>query len=186
MTTGGPHPQSAQATAPAAGGRLRRLNVTAGNLFFRYRNTLFPVIFALTVLLFRPRVILNPALSRLLIVCGAVIAVVGEFVRLVTIGYEYIERGGKEGKVYASRLVQGGIYAHTRNPMYLGNLMIAIGMSMFTGAPAAYMLLIPVFLYIYQAITATEEGFLRNRFGQEYEAYCSSVPRFAPSFRGLT
>ena len=183
MTAGG-EPASSEPCRPAAGLR-HRWTVAVGAFFFRNRNAAFPIIFALTVLLLRPRVLGGPAMDHLLVMCGAVVALLGEGVRLATIGFEYIERGGKEGKVYASRLVQGGIYAHTRNPMYLGNLMIAIGMAMATGAPAAYALIIPAFLCIYLAITSTEEAFLRNRFGREYEDYCARVPRFFPSLRGL-
>ncbi len=183
MTAGDGEPSS-EPFRPAAG-PLHRWTVAVGAFFFRNRNAVFPLVFALMVLLLRPRVLGSPAVDHWLVVCGAVVALLGEGVRLATIGFEYIERGGKEGKVYASRLVQGGIYAHTRNPMYLGNLMIAIGMTMATGAPAAYAVIIPAFLFIYLAITSTEEEFLRNQFGREYEDYCARVPRFFPSLRGL-
>ncbi|MBI4355062.1 MAG: isoprenylcysteine carboxylmethyltransferase family protein [Candidatus Omnitrophica bacterium] len=162
-----------------------RGNIAAGQFFFRYRNTLFPLLFGLAALCLRPRVILDrPGLDRGLVIAGMGVAVSGELVRLVTIGYEYIERGGKQGRVYASRLVQGGVYGLTRNPMYVGNGLIAIGVSMVTGAPAAYLVLIPLFLFIYQAIVAAEEAYLHRQFGAEYAAYCARVPRFLPSFRG--
>ena len=159
-----------------------RWNVAVGNFFFRSRNAIFPTIIALTVLLLRPTIILgDPALDRLLTRAGAVLALAGEAVRLATIGFEYIERGGKQGKVYASKLVQGGVYALTRNPMYVGNGLIAIGVAMVTGTPGAYLVLIPLFLFIYQAIVAAEEAYLRPRFGRDYEEYCARVNRFLPS-----
>ena len=165
---------------------LTRLNVAVGRWVFHYRNAMFPTIFALTVLLLRPRVLFgNPALDRALVIAGAVIALTGQAVRLLTIGFDYIERGGKEGKVWASKLVQGGIYAHTRNPMYLGNLLIATGMCLYTDAPAAYLCIIPLFAYFYNTIMVAEETFLREKFGPEYAAYCSRVPRMLPSLRGL-
>ena len=157
-------------------------NIAVGNFFFKYRNALFPVLFALAALIGRPQVILgNPALDRALGVCGVLVALTGQLVRLITIGYEYIERGGKKGKVYASRLVQGGVYALTRNPMYLGNGLIAIGMSLVAGAPLIYLIVLPLFLYIYQAIIAAEETYLRRQFGAEYERYCASVNRLLPA-----
>ena len=125
----------------------------------------------------------NVVFDELLVSTGAVVALTGEAVRLVTIGYEYIERGGKEGKVYASHLVQGGMYGQVRNPMYVGNVLIAVGMSLFSGAPFAYFVAIPLFLFIYQAIIMTEEDYLHRQFGKEYEAYCARVPRFIPTFR---
>ena len=162
---------------------LRRLNIAVGSFFFRYRNGVFPVMFAVAVLIGRPRILGGAAFDKVLAASGAVAALAGEAVRLTTIGYEYIERGGKQGKVYASRLVEGGMYGQTRNPMYLGNGLIAAGMSLFSGAPFAYFVVVPLFLFIYQAIIMTEETYLRQQFGKDYEDYCAKVPRFFPSFR---
>ena len=173
--TGGPRRQDT----------LRRWDVAAGNFFFKHRNALFPGLFVMVALVGRPRVIGGPRLDRLLTTAGVLIALAGQGLRLLTIGYEYIERGGKEGKVYASRLVVGGVYALTRNPMYLGNMLIAVGMTMVSGAPSVYLIVLPFFLLVYQAIIAAEEAYLRGRFGSDYEAYCASVPRVIPSWRRI-
>ena len=165
---------------------LSALNLAIGRWVFRYRNAMFPTIFVLMVLLLRPHVPFGDhALDRWLVAAGAAIAILGQAVRLLTIGFDYIERGGKDGKVWASKLVQGGIYAHTRNPMYLGNLLIATGMCLYTGAPAAYLIVIPLFIYFYETIMIAEETFLREKFGPEYAAYCGRVPRMFPSLRGI-
>ena len=160
---------------------LHRATITAGNFFFRYRNALFPVLFVLTALVGRPHVLFDsPGLDRLLGACGVGVALAGQAVRLLTIGYEYIDRGGKAGKVYASRLVHGGIYALTRNPMYVGNCLIALGVTMVVGSPAVYLVVLPFFLFVYHALVAAEEAYLRRTFGAEYEAYCARVPRWRP------
>ena len=169
------------ATQPAGGWRAR--NIAVGNYFFRHRNAVFPTLFALMALFARPRVIGTPALDTVLAGAGVVVALTGQAIRLLTIGYEYIERGGKEGKVYASHLVHGGVYALTRNPMYLGNGLIAIGMTMVAGAPAVYGVVLPFFLLVYQALIAAEEAYLRQRFGAEYERYCAQVNRLWPDIR---
>ena len=167
-------------------GRLRRWNVQAGRLFFRFRNAIFPILFVLFLLAMHPqRLFASPALDRVVVVLGVLIVFLGEEVRLTTIGYDYIDRGGKKGRPVANRLVMGGIYAHTRNPMYLGNILIAIGFALASSSPAAYGVIIPFFLFVYQAITCAEEEFLVERFGQEYAAYCAQVPRFFPSLKGL-
>ena len=176
-------PQPATATAATARG-LRAWNIAIGNFFFKHRNALFPALFAVAILVMRPRIIGTPALDRALLLCGAAIALAGQAVRLTTIGFEYIERGGKQGKVYASHLVRGGVYGLSRNPMYVGNAMIAVGMSMIAGAPLAYLVLMPLFLCIYQAIVAAEENYLSAHFSEEYREYCATVPRYLPSFRG--
>ena len=178
--------RAAQAAGDVVLGRLRGWNIAVGNFFFRYRNALFPVVFVLVVPFLRPTVILgSPTLDCLLTSIGAAVAVVGELVRLATIGFEYIERGGKAGKVYASQLVQGGVYSLTRNPMYLGNALIAIGLTMVAGAPLIYGVVLPFFLFVYQAIVSAEETYLRTRFSEEYDQYCARVHRFLPSWRQL-
>ena len=88
----------------------------------------------------------NPLADRALGVIGIAVALLGETVRLLTIGFEYIHRGGKDGRVYAGRLVKGGVFGLVRNPMYIGNALIASGMTMYLGAPLGYLLVIPFFV----------------------------------------
>lgn len=165
---------------------MRYRNIAVGNFFFRYRNGLFPGIFLFLILFAKPAVMFgSPAADLFLTACGAFVALAGQAIRLFTIGFEYIHRGGKDGQVYASRLVQGGVYAITRNPMYVGNALIAIGMTMMAGSPVAYVVVIPFFLFVYQAIIAAEEEYLRRKFAGEYEEYNANVNRFFPSWSGL-
>lgn len=131
--------------------------------------------------------------DRFLAGVGIGVALLGQAVRLITIGFEYIHRGGKDGQVYAGRLVRGGVYGITRNPMYIGNGLIAIGMTMLLGSPMGYLILIPFFLFVYQAIVAAEEAYLRKTFAAEYEDYATSVNRYVPklsrvaeSFAGMS
>jgi protein-S-isoprenylcysteine O-methyltransferase Ste14 len=161
---------------------MQSWNITIGNFFFRYRNALFPLVIGVASLTLRPQVMFdNWFLDRLLLTGGFIVALTGQAVRLITIGFEYIHRGGKEGKVYAGRLVQGGVYGLTRNPMYVGNSLIAIGVTMLFGSPIGYLFLIPFFLFVYQAIIAAEEAYLKNKFGLEYDEYAAAVNRIVPS-----
>jgi protein-S-isoprenylcysteine O-methyltransferase Ste14 len=165
---------------------LRSLNIATGNFFFRWRNLLFPCVFFLTACTVRPEIFLGDSVLDLLWVgCGAVEAIAGQVVRFVTIGFQYIHRGGKDGKVYANGLVSGGMYGVVRNPMYVGNALIAIGMAKYMGAPLAILVIVPFFLFVYQAIVFAEEQYLRNKFGAEYEEYCARVNRFIPSLGNL-
>ena len=157
-------------------------NIAIGNFFFRYRNALFPLIFVVGALTIRPKIMFDSVVvDGFLVATGLMIALLGQAVRLITIGFEYIHRGGKDGQVYAGRLVRGGVYGITRNPMYVGNGLIAIGMTMHFGSPVGYIILIPFFLFVYQAIVAAEEAYLRGKFGAEYEDYEKSVNRYVPA-----
>lgn len=167
--------------------KLHSWIITVGNFLFRYRNALFPVIFVFAALTLRPKIMFGNLLAdRALRVIGIAVALLGETVRLLTIGFEYIHRGGKDGRVYAGRLVKGGVFGLVRNPMYIGNALIAIGMIMYLGAPLGYLLVIPFFLFVYQALIAAEETYLWKTFGSEYANYCAKVNRFVPRLDNIT
>jgi protein-S-isoprenylcysteine O-methyltransferase Ste14 len=152
-----------------------------GRLLFRYRNALFPCAFAL-VLLPGPRLFSDPLIA---LVAGAALAVLGQSLRAVTIGLEYIIRGGRERRVYARDLVTEGLYAHTRNPMYLGNLLILGGVALASNCWACVATAVPLFAFAYACIVAAEEEFLRDEFGEAFEEYCRRVPRWDVRIDGL-
>jgi protein-S-isoprenylcysteine O-methyltransferase Ste14 len=163
-----------------------RAFLACGKFFFKHRNGLFPFLFAVLVLVTRPALFMGSvALDRMVVALGVVAALAGQALRLAVIGYAYIKRGGREGKVYAADLVVRGFYAHSRNPMYVGNFLIAVGLGLVFGSPWVYAFVIPFFSFAYLAITAAEEAYLRAKFGPQYEAYERSVNRFIPNFRGL-
>jgi protein-S-isoprenylcysteine O-methyltransferase Ste14 len=159
--------------------------IAFGDFFFRFRNGLFPVFAALLLFFTRPNpVFANPGAHTAWLCAGAAVCLLGEAIRLFTIGYRYIDRGGRGGKVYASKLVTEGVYRQTRNPMYVGNALIVIGIAMFSGSFPAFFTAVPAFLFIYWTITAAEERYLRGSFGEDYETYCRTVPRFLPRLTG--
>ena len=158
----------------------------SGQFFFRFRNSLFPVVLVTLVLVARPAVWFgNDALDTLLTTFGVALALAGEALRLIVIGYAYIRRGGKNKQVHANELVTRGFYAHSRNPMYVGNFMVVVGFALLFGAAWVVALVVPLFAWIYLAITTAEETYLRDKFGAVYDEYVSRVNRFVPDFRGL-
>lgn len=155
--------------------------VRAGHFLFRWRNALFPCAVALA---FVPSPVLfdDPLIAAGLAV---VPAVVGEALRVAVIGLEYIIRGGRMGNVYAEELVTGGVFAHCRNPLYVGNVLIVIGLAIASNAWVG-LLAAPVVAFVaYYCMTRAEEDYLRKRFGERYDAYCETTPRFAVRLRGF-
>jgi protein-S-isoprenylcysteine O-methyltransferase Ste14 len=157
--------------------------IQIGNFFFKYRNWVF---IPLYLALFIPSpALLAPQYHSWLLFIGLFITVLGQAIRGATIGLAYIERGGRNKKVYASRLVTEGIFNHCRNPLYVGNILMLLGVAILSNSLLYIALFIPAFLFIYQAIVVAEENFLRDKFGSEFDAYCRRVHRWIPSFAGL-
>jgi hypothetical protein len=89
-------------------------------------------------------------------------------------------RGYAAGYVKKNReLTVTGPYAHTRNPLYLGSMLIAAGFAVALLSWPVALLLAAGFAVIYIPVIASEERFLRATF-PAFEAYCRHVPRFIP------
>ncbi|MDC4206862.1 MAG: isoprenylcysteine carboxylmethyltransferase family protein [Candidatus Manganitrophus sp.] len=167
--------------------RINQVLCAAGAFFFRFRNGLFPVIFLLVAIFVRPAFFaesrdLDPFITGI----GLLLALSGEIVRCLTIGLVYIVRGGRGGRVYAKNLVTEGIYAHTRNPMYVGNLLLALGFCLMYGSPWMYLIVFPSFILVYVSIVFEEERFLGEQFGEQYGEYVRNTNRFLPKLSGLS
>jgi protein-S-isoprenylcysteine O-methyltransferase Ste14 len=149
-----------------------------GNFLFRYRNGLFPAVYLLLVFPSRGWA----ADYRLAALVGLLVAATGQLLRVVTVGLEYIIRGGRKRQVYAEQLVQGGLYAYCRNPLYVGNAWILLGVGLASNSWLFLGVALPFFAFAYWAIIAAEENYLRQKFGLQFDEYCQRVPRFLPRF----
>ncbi len=165
---------------------FQRFMLASGNFFFRFRNALFPAVVVALLLFTRPALFFGSAsLDRVVTALGVAVTLAGQCFRLLVIGFVYIKRGGKDGRIYAKNLVTEGFYAHTRNPMYVGNFLIVLGLGMIYGAPQVYFIVVPFFAFVYLSIVTAEERYLRQRFGDEFDEYVRNVNRFIPNFRGI-
>lgn len=89
-------------------------------------------------------------------------------------------RGYAAGYVKKNReLTMTGPYAHTRNPLYLGSMLMAAGFAVALLSWAMALVLAVGFALIYIPVIASEERFLRNTF-PDFDAYCRVVPRLIP------
>lgn len=162
------------------------LLIQIGNFFFKWRNLLFTLVYIVLLVGFRPVPLLGkPGTDRWLDAAGILVILAGQGLRAAVIGYAYIIRGGKKGKIYAEGLVTEGLFAHCRNPLYVGNLLVVAGLFLIHNSPWVYIFGLPFFLFAYTAIVAAEEAFLRKQYGAEYEEYARRVPRWLPNLWGL-
>ena len=120
-------------------------------------------------------------LDVLMDMTGFLVMAAGVGIRFWVIGYR--KRGTSQrrgGEIRSSELITDGLYAHVRNPLYLGNLVIAAGvMILFFN-----LWLIPVFFCVvlhYYMIIRAEEAYLEKRFGETYVSYKQNTPRLIPA-----
>jgi len=164
--------------------------VQIGNFFFKYRNWLFIIFYALLFVPGVPQLFTEEKFGENYywypIIIGLIITVLGQVTRGATIGLAYIIRGGKDKKVYAEDLVTTGIFAHCRNPLYVGNILMIAGVGVLSNSLLYVAVMIPFFLFIWQAIVLAEENFLRNKFGEQFNNYCARVNRWIPNLSGIS
>ncbi len=78
-----------------------------------------------------------------------------------------------------AELTRTGPYAYTRNPLYLGSVLLAFGFALAAGRWELGLLLLALFLVIYWPTIRSEEAFLRSAF-PAFDLYADQVPRLLP------
>ncbi len=117
----------------------------------------------------------NSILSRFIDGFGAGLFLLGFLLRIAARGYK------AEMSLESKRLVISGPYRLIRNPMYLGTLLIGLGIILALFAWWINFIFLAVFLWIYMPQIRHEEQILSQRFGQDYQAYCKKTPRLFPT-----
>jgi subfamily B ATP-binding cassette protein MsbA len=155
-----------------------------GQWLFQFRSfTPVPVLLALAYLFARSRGIPGPGgagLDEVLNLVGLGVAFLGQALRFYTLGQVPEGTSGQGSALEAVTLNRRGPYAYVRNPLYLGNLGICLGLLLIANCGWAYLLGLAFFFGEYFFIIRAEESFLRGRFGAEFDAFVQEVPRWIP------
>lgn len=143
---------------------------------FKYRSYT-PIPFLILMVVFQ-----NADITS--IVVGFAIALLGEFFRLWGVSYAGSETRTTNG-VGGTFLVVSGAYARVRNPLYVGNMLMYLGIGIMSMALFPYLQILALlfFFWQYTVIIKEEEGFLRTKYGKSYENYCAAVPKLIPAFK---
>ncbi len=142
-------------------------------IFFTYRSYT-PIPFVLLMLIME-----RPTIVSFLI--GLAMVILGESIRFWGVcwaGSETRTTGGVGGTF----LVISGPFAHTRNPLYLGNILMYCGFGVMSYALYPYLLIVAFLFFAlqYHLIVSQEEEYLRGFFKEPYAEYTKQVPRFFP------
>lgn len=111
------------------------------------------------------------------------ISLFGLLIRCYTIGHTPKGTSGRNTKSQKADLLNTtGIYSITRNPLYLGNFFMILGVTMFLRVWWVSVIYALVFWLYYERIIMAEESFLSNKFGEVYKDYLNRTPAFIPDF----
>ncbi|MCB0747317.1 MAG: isoprenylcysteine carboxylmethyltransferase family protein [Ignavibacteriales bacterium] len=115
------------------------------------------------------------------ILLGLAIVIIGELFRYWGVVYAGSATRTTSG-VGARELIVSGAFAHLRNPLYLGNILIYFGVGIMSMALFPYLQIFALIFFIFQyhLIIAEEEDFLTKTFGKKYEEYKAAVPKLFP------
>lgn len=104
------------------------------------------------------------------IISGAIVGAIGLCVRAYAAGYLHKQ----------SVLTVTGPYAYTRNPLYLGSAVLALGAGIATRSWISAAILVLYFALVYAVVMRREENELFLQHGEAFRAYAAAVPLFFP------
>lgn len=113
-----------------------------------------------------------------LVLVGITCALTGIILGVAALGLFRREGTKPEPWKPSSALVTGGVFRFTRNPMYLGMLLLYAGGALMAGGPLTFGPLIMVFLILNFYVIGREEAYLERRFGEAYAVYRERVRRW--------
>ncbi len=106
---------------------------------------------------------------------GAAIGLIGLWLRAYAAGYLHKQE----------KLTVTGPYAYTRNPLYLGSAILALGAGVATRSWISGAILLLYFAVVYSVVMRREEGELLGHHGAAFQAYATTVPLFLPRITAL-
>ena len=118
------------------------------------------------------------------IITGFLIALFGEMIRFWGVCYIGSE-SRTTGKVGGTKLLISGPFAYVRNPLYVGNILIYMGIGVMSNALFPYLIIFGFIFFVFQYyfIIIEEEKYLKDEFKEDYIEYYKNVRRFIPKLR---
>jgi protein-S-isoprenylcysteine O-methyltransferase Ste14 len=142
-------------------------------MIFKYRSYT-PIPFLLVMIWFAQPTVLS-------LVIGFAVVFTGELIRFWGVSIVGAETR-TTGTVGGTFLITNGPFSYVRNPLYVGNMMLYVGVGIMSMALFPWMLIVAIawFYLQYYLIVTREEEYLAATFGGEFDAYRRNVRRFVP------
>ncbi|MBT3611734.1 MAG: DUF1295 domain-containing protein [Flavobacteriales bacterium] len=155
-----------------------------GNFLFKYRGQFPVLLFILSVpfIFLTDYNIISYRQHNFFMLTAISISVLGFFVRFYTIGTTPKGTSGRNTKEQvADVLNSSGMYSMVRHPLYLGNYLIWLGISLASFNIYFAIIMSLLFWIYYERIMFAEERFLERKFGKDYLNWSAELPAFFPS-----
>jgi len=155
-----------------------------GNFLFKYRGQFPVLLFILSVpfVYLTDYSLVSYEEFNLFMFISISISILGFFVRFYTIGTTPKGTSGRNTKEQvADVLNSSGMYSMVRHPLYLGNYLIWLGISLASFNIYFAVIMSLLFWIYYERIMFAEERFLERKFGEDYLNWASKLPAFLPS-----
>jgi len=155
-----------------------------GNFLFKYRGQFPVLLFILSVpfIYLTDYTLINYREHNIFMFTAISISVLGFLVRFYTIGTTPKGTSGRNTKEQvADVLNSSGMYSMVRHPLYLGNYLIWLGISLASFNIFFVVIMSLLFWIYYERIMFAEERFLERKFGDDYLNWASKLPAFLPS-----
>jgi protein-S-isoprenylcysteine O-methyltransferase Ste14 len=157
-----------------------------GNRFFRWRSylPLFMAMVFLAALWSQPGAASADHASHPWQTACLLVSLAGLGLRFFTVGFAPRGTSGRNtrGQV-AETLNTTGMYSLVRNPLYLGNFLIWLGLSLFLQVWWCSVIVILCFILFYERIIFAEEAFLRETFAASFTDWAAGTPAIIPRFK---
>ncbi len=165
---------------------LREEFEKSGNWLFRHRSNLPLLMIGIIVLCMRKFHYLgnNDILDNLWEGFCFFVSFLGLGIRILTIGHTPQGTSGRNTREQiAETLNTSGMYSVVRHPLYLGNFIIWLGISLFAHQWQLTLICIFSFWVYYERIMFAEEAYLTRKFGKAYEDWADGTPAFIPNLK---
>lgn len=109
-----------------------------------------------------------------------VILIAGSLLIIANMSYLFMKYGKGTPSITETtkKLVRRGIFKHTRNPMYISNSLIIIGIFCMFGSTILLGYAFLFFIAMHMFLIFVEEPHLKKKFGKKYEKFLDEVPRW--------
>ena len=115
---------------------------------------------------------------QILIPVGIGLIIIGiGFIVLARREFAYFRQPTDPGQP-TSKVIKTGVFAISRNPLYLASISVFLGLALALNVLWAVVMLLLSILICHYALIMPEEQYLAEKFGEEYEAYTASVHRW--------